>query len=106
MEVESSTELTPFSQNDEYVSATPTKRRPSGKETVHKVNLGAMLDPYDSGVEVNAPDAPELVDGKGELEVTSLYKVFSFNTRLAHCVDIHQGHRLCRTYPRTVQDLW
>ena len=54
-------------------------------DTVHKVNLGAMLDPYDSGVEVNAgdraPEAPELVDGKGE--VTSLYKIFSFTRHTA-----------------------
>ena len=54
-------------------------------DTVHKVNLDAMLDPYDSGVEVNAgdraPEAPELVDGKGE--VTSLYKIFSFTRHTA-----------------------
>ena len=43
MEVEYSTELTSFSQNDEHVSVTLTKRSPSAQETTENLNVPYLV---------------------------------------------------------------
>ena len=43
MEVEYSTELTSFSQNDEHVNVTLTKRSPSGQETTENLNVPYLI---------------------------------------------------------------
>lgn len=54
-------------------------------DTIHEVNTAALPDPYESGVEVNAgdraPEAPELLDSKGE--ATSLFKIFGYTWHTA-----------------------
>lgn len=61
-------------------------------DEIHQVDTGVLPDPYDSGSEINAgdraPDAPELVDLRGE--TTSLFKIFgyTYHTALVFARDI------------------